>query len=226
MVIFPTANGVQENIQTLKTVWNTITADSCPYVYNFHLHTNFSDGQLTPEALMQQALAIGLQGLAITDHHSIGGYLKARTWLEDNYPSYPPKLWIGVEITSRILGTEIHLLGYGFDPSHPKISPYLQGKRPQDESAGAENVIDAIHSAGGLVILAHPCRYHLPYSQLIPAAVHAGIDGVEAYYAYNNPKPWRHSPIETQKVLSLGQEYNLFNTCGTDSHGLNILQRI
>ncbi len=226
MVILSIANGVEENIQSLKTVWNTITSHSCPYVYNFHLHTNCSDGQLTPEALIQQAVAIGLQGLAITDHHSIAGYLKAQAWLNEHDCPWLPKLWVGVEITSLLLDTEVHLLGYGFNPSHGKIRPYLEGKRPEGEFAEAARVIDALHSAGGLVILAHPCRYHLPYSQLIPAAVNIGIDGVETYYAYNNPKPWQTSLSETEKVLDLTQKYNLLNTCGTDSHGLSILQRI
>ncbi len=48
----------------------------------FHLHTHCSDGQMSPQDLMRQALDIGLKGLAITDHHSIEGYQQAQIWLE------------------------------------------------------------------------------------------------------------------------------------------------
>jgi DNA polymerase III alpha subunit (gram-positive type) len=63
-----------QNQQALKQVWENIQPDSCPYSYNFHMHTIYSDGQLKPEKLIEQAVAIGLKGLAITDHHTIGGY--------------------------------------------------------------------------------------------------------------------------------------------------------
>jgi len=40
------------------------------------------DGRFRPEELMQQ-IAIGLKGLAITDHHTVGGYQIAQRWLEN-----------------------------------------------------------------------------------------------------------------------------------------------
>ena len=45
------------------------------------MHTTASDGRLTPLSLVQQAIAIGLKGLAITDHHSVDGYQKAEQYL-------------------------------------------------------------------------------------------------------------------------------------------------
>jgi hypothetical protein len=61
---------------------------------------------------------------------------------------------------------------------------------------------------------------------LIPVAAHLGIDGVEAYYAYSNPEPWQSSPKQTQQVKQLSATYNLYNTCGTDTHGSNLLKRL
>jgi len=49
---------------------------------------------------------------------------------------------------------------------------------------------------------------------------------METYYAYDNPQPWRTSPKQTQRVQDLSAAYNLFNTCGTDTHGRNLLQRL
>lgn len=243
--------------QALRQVWENIQPDSCPYSYNFHMHTIYSDGQLKPEELIEQALTIGLKGLAITDHHSVSGYKIAQNWLEqfhdqtsfgraalttvtrsdreegasDRMPlsSSPsttvPHLWTGVEITSDLLDTEVHILGYAFDPEHPSIKPYLQGKAPKQGEAQAAAVIAAIHQAGGLAVLAHPVRYRRSAEELVPVAADLGIDGVETYYAYNNPDPWKPSPNQTQRVKQLSVTYNLFNTCGTDSHSLSLLKR-
>lgn len=221
---------VAQNTHILKEVWESVTFDSCPYHYNFHMHTTCSDGQLTPEALLGQAVAIGLKGMAITDHHSVRGYQKAQRYLEAmtrEQPAAPlPHLWTGVEVTAQLLDTEVHILGYGFDPENRALQPYLQGESPLGKQAEAERAIDVLHGAGGLAVLAHPSRYRRPAAELIPAAADLGIDGVEAYYAYGNPKPWQPSKRETQTAKQLSEIYGLFTTCGTDTHGSNLLQRV
>jgi hypothetical protein len=216
--------------ELLKQVFQNIDAQSCPKSFNFHMHTIYSDGKLQPYALMEQAIAIGLKGLAITDHHSIAGYQAAQSWLQDwkwNNPSaIAPCLWSGVEINANLLGVEVHILAYAFEPEHYSIRPYIQRKIACDQEYEASNVISAIHQAGGLAVLAHPVRYKRSHFDLIPAAAAMGIDGVEAFYAYNNPNPWRASALESQQVEQLANEYNLYNTCGTDTHGLNLLTRL
>lgn len=230
MVVSTSTQPIAQNILALKQVWENLHVDSCPHHYNFHMHTVCSDGQLTPLELIKQAVAIGLKGMAITDHHSIRGYQAAQRWLEDTkkqQPSIPlPHLWTGLEVTSNLQGTEVHILCYAFDINHSALKPYLQNHSPQGNEALAANVISAVHQAGGLVVLAHPARYRRPAAELIPAAAGLGIDGVEAYYAYNNPKPWKPSLAETEQVKRLSDIYSLFTTCGTDTHGLNLLQRV
>jgi predicted metal-dependent phosphoesterase TrpH len=218
------------DISSLQRVWQAIDYTSCPYFYNFHLHTTCSDGQLAPLDLIEQAMAIGLKGLTITDHHSVKGFLQVRQHLNTLRQAKPtvelPQLWSGVEITAKLMGVEVHILGYGFDPEHSALQTYLQGNRPEGENARAERVIDCIHQAGGLVVLAHPSRYRHSANKLIPLAVECGVDGVEAYYAYGNPQPWQPSPHQTAEALRLAAKYNLYTTCGTDTHGLNLLKRI
>lgn len=217
-----------QDIQLLKDIWQTVDATSCPHRYNFHMHTICSDGQLTPEAVIQQAIDIGLQELAITDHHTVQGYQIASRYLQSYDQSHLslPRLWAGVEITSLLMDTEVHILGYGFNPDDASIIPYLEGKEPVGSFAQAENVIAAIHQAGGLVVLAHPERYQCPAKELIPKAVDLGIDGVETYYAYKNPTPWTPTPQQTAQVKALSDQYGLLNTCGTDTHGLSLLRRV
>lgn len=220
------------SVQRLKQVFQTINAESCPRSFNFHMHTVHSDGKLQPEALIEQAITIGLKGLAITDHHTIKGFQAAQRCLENWKFTNPdlekraPDFWSGVEINANLLDIEIHILGYAFEPTHPSIAPYIQRKATQGEDYQVANVIAAIHQAGGLAVLAHPARYKRSLFDLIPAASQAGIDGVEAFYAYNNPNPWQPSSKETQQVQKLAEIYGLLNTCGTDTHGLNLLQRL
>ncbi len=211
----------------LRQVFQNIDAQSCPLSFNFHMHSVYSDGKLQPSVLVEQALAIGLKGFAITDHHSINGYKAARAYLE-NYQNCGdlPILWTGVEINANLLGVEVHILGYAFELEHPRMQPYLQRIITSGEDYQATNVIAAIHAAGGLAVLAHPARYKRSLFDLIPAAAGMGIDGVEAFYAYNNPHPWKPSPRETPQVEHLAAEYGLLTTCGTDTHGLSLLQRI
>lgn len=218
--------------QDLKQIFQSVDAQSCPRRFNFHLHTVYSDGRLQPEDLIQQALAIGLQELAITDHHTIGGYQVAMRYLEQWKSSHPnlehaaPRVWTGVEINARLLDAEVHILGYAFESQHPSIFPYLQRKMTTGQAYQADSVIAAIHRAGGIAVLAHPARYKRSSLELIPAAARLGIDGVETFYAYNNPNPWQPSTKETQQVQQLANEHNLLSTCGTDTHGLSLLQRL
>jgi predicted metal-dependent phosphoesterase TrpH len=183
---------------------------------------------MTPESLIQQAVEQGLRGLAITDHHSVTGYQTARRWLSEQLTdtSLQPQLWSGIEITSDLDGTEVHILGYDFDPDHPDLAPYLTGDRPTDGHEKASVVIKTLHRAGGLVVLAHPARYRRAPSQVIAAAARYGIDGVEVFYAYGNPKPWVTSQPQMEEVAYLGDLYGLFYTCGTDSHGDSIMYRL
>lgn len=213
----------------LRQVLQNVHAQSCPELFNFHMHTLHSDGRLQPTTLIEQAIAIGLEGLAITDHHSIDGYYIAQSYLEkirEYSRENTPYLWSGVEINANLLDVEVHILAYAFEPEHPRMRPYIQKKPATGLEYQAQEIIESIHAAGGLAVLAHPARYKRSHRELIAAAATQGIDGVETFYAYNNPKPWKPSPVETQQIQHLAAEYQLLSTCGTDTHGLNILQRL
>ncbi|MCH4904972.1 PHP domain-containing protein [Cylindrospermopsis raciborskii CHAB3438] len=214
----------------LRRVFQRLDKQSCPQLFNFHAHTVFSDGKLHPHILMEQAIAIGLKGLAITDHHSVEGYEKAKNWLEEwqcHHPFSPaPHLWSGVEINAELLDVEVHILSYSFEVEHHRMKPYLQREAAIGEEYKALNVIAAVHDAGGIAVLAHPARYKKSHFELIPKAAECGIDGVESFYAYKNPTPWEPCPKLTAEVQMLAEEYGLMSTCGTDTHGLSLLQRL
>jgi hypothetical protein len=71
-------------------------------------------------------------------------------------------------------------------------------------------VIEAIHQAGGVAVLAHPA-----YSgalDLIETFVSCGLEGLEVYYP-------DHSPEDVQALLALCQRHTLLATGGSDFHG-------
>jgi predicted metal-dependent phosphoesterase TrpH len=215
----------------LRDVLCGIEDDSCPHHYNFHMHTHCSDGKLSPTALMEQALTIGLRGLAITDHHTVRGYEQALSWLEDFHwrkgdRQTVPHLWSGIEINANLDGTEVHLLGLGFEPGHHAMRPYLQGRMSRGEDHEAAEVISAIKAAGGISLLAHPARYRRCATTLIELAAGLGIDGAETYYAYGNPSPWRPSSDQTLEVHAAIVRLGLLHSCGTDTHGDSLLRRL
>lgn len=204
---------------------------SCPHRLNFHLHTVHSDGKMQPIDVVQQAIAMRVCHLAITDHHAISGYSIARQYLDQVFsqsddPHALPTLWSGIEINASLNFTEVHILGYGFDADHEAMQPYLQSKTTAGLDYQAISVIKSIHLAGGLAVLAHPARYRRSPEDLIPTAAALGIDGVETYYGYDNSDPWKPSPRQTEEIRDLADSYGLMHTCGTDSHGFKISRRL
>jgi predicted metal-dependent phosphoesterase TrpH len=80
----------------------------------------------------------------------------------------------------------------------------------------AEEIISAIHQAGGQAVLAHPMQLRLPphvLKQFIESLVSYGLDGIEAYYP-------SHSEEDIRLLNGICQWLDLFPTCGSDFHGM------
>lgn len=76
----------------------------------------------------------------------------------------------------------------------------------------AGDIIAAIHSAGGIAVLAHPGINLRGNEQLFPEIISLGIDGVEAYSSYHTLETSVHYAAETRKL-------GVFVSCGSDYHG-------
>ena len=93
---------------------------------DLHAHTFFSDGLLSPEALVERALAKGLAALAVTDHDSVEALPRARAAAATHLELVP-----GIELSSAMDGLDLHILGYYLDPEYPPLRQRLE--RFQDE---------------------------------------------------------------------------------------------
>ena len=94
---------------------------------NLHLHTNVSDGALSPTRLLQRALEIKLDLVSITDHDTFDAYNLI------NVDHFPINILPGMEISSIHKGSDVHMLAYGYDKLNPQLiamtEMYLAGRR-------------------------------------------------------------------------------------------------
>lgn len=211
----------------LAAVLRQVGPDSCPRRCNFHCHTTCSDGSLAPAQLAAQAIELGLEHLAITDHHGIAAHDVVAGALQDAAARgvAVPTLWRGVEISALLEGCLVHVLALGFGEAFASLQPYLQGTACVGPALRSEALLGAIQRAGGLALLAHPARYRLPHDRLIAAAAELGFDGAEAWYDYGQGQSWAATPLVCQAIAADLAERGLLQSCGTDTHGLALSGR-
>jgi predicted metal-dependent phosphoesterase TrpH len=138
-------------------------------VAELHCHSTASDGTIAPESLVTIADSLGLDVLAITDHDTIDGALRARD--HARIIGANVEVVIGMEITTR---RQDHVVGLFLDHA-PNIF------RPITET------VDAIHAQGGLAIVAHPflgLPSSISTSRLQNALKQCQFDGIETENPY------------------------------------------
>ena len=220
-------NMTNKDFLCLKNIIKSVTKDSCPNSINFHMHSTYSDGSLSPIEIYNQALELNIDHYAITDHHSVDAYIELSKFKDsiDKERSNFPTLWTGIEITSLLKGCLVHVLGLGFDHKSKYLSPYIDNKSAIGNELLASTVVDSIHKANGIAVLAHPARYKLPFDILIDEASKLNFDAVETWYNYERANNWIPSEFVCDKIFDCANSYSLLSTCGTDSHGLSLLRR-
>ncbi len=95
---------------------------------DMHVHSNISDGTMTPEELVAYAEEKKLYAFALTDHDLVAGIDRAI----EAAKQYEVKVIPGIEISAQFLGSDIHILGYGIDYKSQvlcKHTEFLQQER-------------------------------------------------------------------------------------------------
>ena len=88
---------------------------------DLHMHSTFSDGMLPVRDLIDYCLEQGLAAIAVTDHDNIDSFEDGREYAQARGLEFIP----GVEISSTLGGSDIHILGYMFDPTHLRLNRTL-----------------------------------------------------------------------------------------------------
>ena len=91
---------------------------------DLHTHSTYSDGSLTPAALIERAAAAGVEVLALTDHDTVAGLDEAR----QRAGELGLRLVPGVEISAAWRSQAIHVLGLWIDPKSARLCEQLRAQ--------------------------------------------------------------------------------------------------
>ncbi|MFN3234450.1 MAG: PHP domain-containing protein [Gammaproteobacteria bacterium] len=88
---------------------------------DLHTHTDYSDGLLSPQALLERAQSRQISTLAITDHDSVYGVLDAMPIAKD----YGITLIPGIEVSAQWEHISVHIVGLNIDPNNERLRKRL-----------------------------------------------------------------------------------------------------
>jgi predicted metal-dependent phosphoesterase TrpH len=100
---------------------------------DLHIHSTYSDGTLSPRAIVDLAKKVGVQALALTDHDTVAGVAEAR--------AHGKKAGIevisGIEISSWLDNIPLHILGYRLrykdNGLHQRLLRLQEGRQIRNE---------------------------------------------------------------------------------------------
>ena len=90
---------------------------------DLHVHSNKSDGTLSPAMVVEHAAKCGLSAIALTDHDCIQGIREALDAASGL--SAPIRIIPGVEISAEYKKRDIHILGLMIDPENEALQNAL-----------------------------------------------------------------------------------------------------
>lgn len=212
---------IVEDKEDIKTLIKSFKPLDYFNFVNLHIHSKYSDGKAEFEDIIKQAKELGYQKIAICDHNTVEGHKK----FQDKVliPAVEFDCWCGYVF--------MHLLAYGIDVNNPSLNRFMAKSKKETEAdvvrifakRDVKKLINAIHDAGGIAVLAHPaCCWALNLDKFVGKLVSYGLDGIEVYYPYR-----RHRAIirfaTLRQIKDIADKYNLIVTGGTDCHTRNIM---
>jgi len=161
-----------------------------PLRLDLHVHSRYSpDSQVPVEAYVGRLGVVGLDGLALTDHNTVGGHAELRA-LAQRHPDI--LLVPGVEVST----IEGHLLVYGVSEAPP----------PRREMA---ETVSWVQAHGGEAVPAHPFRW--THGVGGRAARSAPVPALETMNGHNS----RRANLRASRLATLRK---LGATGGGDAH--------
>ncbi len=89
---------------------------------DLHVHTNYSDGTMSPEAVVDEAIRLGISTISITDHDTVEGVVAACQYGQGKNLNIIP----GLELSSYLSPLEVHILGYFIDIHNVSLQKILK----------------------------------------------------------------------------------------------------
>ena len=113
--------------------------DISPKYIDLHTHTIYSDGLLSPQALLEKAHKYGLSAISITDHNTIDGYIPG---LFEYAKSLDIELVSGIEFSCvDEEKRKYHILGYFLDLENQDLKN-ITAQIKIDNNANIQAIVD------------------------------------------------------------------------------------
>ena len=155
--------------------------------YDFHSHTHYSDGALSPEELVERAEEKSLDLLAISDHDSVGGIPQARAHIKAN--NLNVSIVDSIELSAQSDFGEIHIVGLNIDIDNSNLLQLLEKQQlkrwqrakifdeklqnigingvMEDLKSRCKDVVTRSHIASALVNLGHVKDFNQAFKKYI-----------------------------------------------------------
>ena len=191
---------------------------------DFHIHSTYSDGSLTPSQIVRLAKKRQVDIMAITDHNNTDGVDEAIIEGRRNNITVIP----GVELSTRYNDCRVHVLGYFKDDSYKNdllrevLLNVKQGKiksirrifEDKIDFYGVKNKlyvqtgVDILRFFGATVVLAHPV---LLCKKDFDNIINIKFDGIEAKY-------FKNTEDDTKYFIDIANKKKIIYTAGSDFH--------
>ena len=96
---------------------------------DLHIHTYYSDGVFSPEKIVDTALDVGLQAIAITDHDNVLAYDVAQKYIKEKELGDKLEVIRGIEVNTLYKNNEVHILGYFMNPENSDFQSMLKSQQ-------------------------------------------------------------------------------------------------
>lgn len=106
---------------------------------DMHMHTTYSDGELTPDELIELAVENNISVMSITDHNTING-IKNINRENKNIKDNKIQIINGIELSAKVPKGRMHILGYDYDIN----SPILNEKMSKLKDNSTNSVLSVI----------------------------------------------------------------------------------
>ena len=161
--------------------------------YDLHVHTHYSKcSNLKPELLLKIAKKRGLDGIAVTDHNTIKGALKAKKLNKDKRF----EVIVGEEISTNA----------------GEVLAYYVKK--EIKKGNFFSVLEEIKRQGALASLSHPFRTSLNPNHRFKYPIEKIKNKIDAIEVFNA----RNLPGNNGKSQKAAKKFKIPGTAGSDAH--------
>jgi len=111
--------------------------------YDLHSHSTYSDGLLTPDAVVRRAALRGVDVFALTDHDDTGGLVEAQAAAQDTGITFVP----GAELSVSWESHTVHVIALRIDAANATLDAGLASIR-SGRDARARRIAAGLAEAG------------------------------------------------------------------------------